>query len=235
MAGGIGHILRNFAAGLLGPSPAELLRARLAAAPLPGGDAIALPTVVFDLETTGLRPTRGDALVQIGAVRLEGGAEVGHFTTPVHPGRPIPAASTRYHGITDAMVAGAPRIPAAVGAFRDFCAGAVLVAHNAAFDMTVLLMAERAGAPALPNPMLCSLQLARWLDPAEPDLSLDGLCGRLGMVIEGRHQALGDARATAELWRRLLARAAARGATGLDEIRRRSRMAEAIAQGAERF
>ncbi|WP_237214239.1 3'-5' exonuclease [Falsiroseomonas oryziterrae] len=195
-----------------------------------------VPYVVFDLETTGLRPSISDDVVQIGAVRLEGGVETGNFDTLVNPGRPIPPVSTRYHGVTDAMVARAPGAAEAIATFRDFAAGAVLVAHNAAFDLTALAgAAERRGAPRLPNPAMCSMTLARWLDPREPDVSLDGLCGRAGLVIEHRHHALGDARATAVLWMSLLARAAARGSLNLPDLAFRSSMTERIVENARHF
>lgn len=195
-----------------------------------------MPYVVFDLETTGLRPSVADDIVQIGAVRLEGGIEAGCFDMLVNPGRAIPPASTRHHGVTDAMVEAAPGVAAAVAAFGDFAAGAVLVAHNAAFDLTALAGATtRHGAPRLGNPAMCSMMLAAWLDPREPDLSLDGLCGRAGLVIEHRHHALGDARATAVLWMRLLARASTRGVSGLPELATRSGMAERISQQARHF
>jgi DNA polymerase-3 subunit epsilon len=204
--------------------------------PLPDGPVETQRYVVFDLETTGLKPSHDDAIVQIGAVLLEAGAEAARFDMLVNPGRRIPPASTRYHGITDAMVARAPGVADAVAAFRDFAAGAVLVAHNAAFDLTALrAAAERDGAPWMANPAMCSMMLASWLDPREPDVSLDGLCGRMGLVIDGRHQALGDARATATLWMALLARAAASGVAGLPELAVRSRMAERIAEHARHF
>ena len=236
MAGGIGKSLRGLAARLVAPSPAALLRARLSEpVALPAGNPAAMTYVVFDIETTGLMPSRGDMPVQIGAVRIEGGEETASFTSLVNPARPIPALATRFHGIDDAMAAKAPPIAEALAAFADFAGGDVLVAHNAAFDGSVLVMAERRGAPVIPNPLLCSLAVARWLDPQEPDLSLDGLCGRAGLVIEGRHQALGDARATGALWRRLLARSLARGVDDLAALVRRSRMREAIAEGVARF
>lgn len=209
-----------------GPAPAPTL---------PAGPLDAVPYVAFDLETTGLRPSRGDAIVEVGAVRWEAGQATGTFSTLVRPHRAIPAASTRYHGITDAMVADAPSAETALAAFRDFAAGAVLVAHNAAFDGTVLACAAERGAPALPNPILCSMVLAGWLDPREGDLSLDGLCGRAGIVIAGRHQALADAEATLLLWLALLARASASGVADLPELAARSRMAQRIAERAVHF
>jgi DNA polymerase-3 subunit epsilon len=217
----------------------DFLRGRPAPDPieaLPPGPPEAQRYVVFDLETTGLRPSRGDAIVQIGALRIEAGEETARFETLAHPARPIPPDATRFHGITDAMVAGAPPMAEAVAAFRDFAAGAVLVAHNAAFDLAVLrIAAERDGAPALRNAAVCSMIAAGWLDPAEPDLSLGGLCGRAGIVIHARHQALADAEATAALWRRLLARMAARGVADLAELARRSRMEARIEHASRLF
>jgi DNA polymerase-3 subunit epsilon len=226
MAGGVWRSWR----ALLGDGPRPAPREALPAGPLE-----AQRYVVFDLETTGLRPSRDDAIVQVGAVRIEAGEEAGSFDTLVDPGRPIPPASIRFHGVTDAMVAGAPDAAAALAAFRDFAEGAVLVAHNAAFDLTALDAAAREGAPRLANPALCSMLVAAWLDPREPDISLDGLCGRAGIVIAGRHRALGDARATAALWMALLARASARGVADLPELAARSRMAERIAEMARHF
>jgi DNA polymerase-3 subunit epsilon len=231
MAGGVWQSWRSLFTTVPAGSPIAP-----AAAPLPDGPVEEQPYVVFDLETTGLRPSVSDAVVQIGAVRLESGVETGSFMTLVHPGRPIPPVSIRYHGVTDEMVADAPPPAQALADFRDFAAGAVLVAHNAAFDLTALAgAAERQGAPRLPNPAMCSMMLARWLDPREPDVSLDGLCGRAGVVIEHRHHALGDARATAALWMSLLSRASARGVVSLPDLAFRSRMAERIAEHAQHF
>jgi DNA polymerase-3 subunit epsilon len=111
----------------------------------------------------------------------------------------------------------------------------VLIAHNAAFDRALIFAEEFRGAPAIGNPFLCSVATSRWLDPQEADHSLDGLCGRAGIVITGRHQALGDAEATAALWVSLLARAAARGVDDLAELARRARMTAAMAAAAEHF
>jgi DNA polymerase-3 subunit epsilon len=220
----------------LGRPSAEFLRARSHFhAPLPDGPLVAQRYVVFDLESTGLRPSRGDRIIAIGAVALRDAEPAGAFSALVNPGRPIPPASTRYHGITDAMVAGAPPAAEALAAFRDFVGDSVLVAHNAAFDRTLLYMAELDGAPALANPFLCSLVASRWLDPQEADHSLDAVCGRQGILIPGRHEALADAQATAELWLRLIARAAARGVEHLPELARRTGMERAMAAAAGHF
>lgn len=231
--------LRRAAAAVangLKPSARDFVRARAHFhAALPPGPLPFQRYVVFDLESTGLKPTNGDGLLAIGAVRLRDTEPVDRFETLVDPGRPIPPAGIRYHGITEERVRGAPRAAEAIRAFLDFAGGDALVAHNAAFDRTLLFMEEFRGAPAVPNPFLCSMAISRWLDPQEPDHSLDGLCGRAGIVIEGRHEALGDAEATAALWVHLLARAAARGVEDLQDLVRRSRMIPAIAETAEHF
>lgn len=232
MARGIGSWIR----GVLAPGAQEYLRARAHyRAAWPEGPIAAQDYVVLDLESTGLKPSAGDALLSIGAVRLRNAEPVAEFATLVKPGRDIPPQSTRYHGLTQDMLADAPPAAEAIARFRDFAGLAVLVAHSAAFDRSLLFMEEHRGAPALPNPFLCSLLLSRWLDPREPDHSLDGLCGREGIVIAGRHEALGDARATAELWTRLLARAAARGVENLADLVRRSRMEAQMAESAAHF
>jgi DNA polymerase-3 subunit epsilon len=232
-------IFRRAAAALakgLKPSPQDFVRARAHFhAALPPGPLPFQRYVVFDLESTGLKPTAGDGLLSIGAVRLRDTEVVDRFTTLVDPGRPIPEAGIVYHGITDEKVRGAPGPAAAIAAFLDFARDDVLVAHNAAFDRTLLFMEEYRGAQAVPNPFLCSMVASRWLDPDEPDHSLDGLCGRAGIVIEGRHEALGDAEATAALWVHLIARAAARGVDDLQDLMRRTRMDLHIGQTAESF
>jgi DNA polymerase-3 subunit epsilon len=237
---GFGALLRRLASavtnGAEDGAAVEFLRRRAHFhARLPMGPLAAQDYVVFDLEATGLSPSRGDSVVAIGGVRLRDLAPVARFETLVNPGRPIPPGSTRYHGITDAMVADAPRAAEAIGAFATFAEGAVLVAHNAAFDATLLRMEEFRGAPAMPNPVLCSMGVSRWLDPQEPDHSLDGLAARAGIVIARRHAALGDADATAEVWVRLLARAAARGVEHLPELARRAGLEQFMAELAERF
>ncbi len=220
----------------LKPSLREFLRARAHFhAALPSGPLIAQRYVVFDLESTGLDVSGGDRLISIGAVRLRDGEARESLTMLINPARAIPPSSIRYHGITDAMVADALPATEALARFQEFIGDDVLVAHNAAFDRALIFAEEFRGAPAIGNPFLCSVATSRWLDPEEADHSLDGLCGRAGIVIAGRHQALGDAEATAALWVSLMARAAARGVDDLAELARRSRMTAAMAAAAEHF
>ncbi|MEM8689371.1 MAG: 3'-5' exonuclease [Pseudomonadota bacterium] len=157
--------------------------------------------VAFDTETTGLSP-KTDDVVQLGAVRVLNGRLVeGEFLDCyVNPGRPIPPASTKIHGVTDADVAGAPDFLTIGRTFHEFCRGAVIVAHNAPFDMGFLRRYEAEMGVAWDHPVLDTVLLSAVVFGITEAHSLDALCARLGITIPDalRHTALGDARATAE-------------------------------------
>ncbi|MEM6303468.1 MAG: 3'-5' exonuclease [Pseudomonadota bacterium] len=163
--------------------------------------------VVFDLETTGLSVAQ-DAIVQIGAVRVVNGARVAgeEYHSYVNPERPIPPASTRIHHVSDAHVATAPTIAQAGQALHDFARGAVLVAHNAPFDMGFLKRHEAEIGAAWDHSVLDTVLLSAVAFGTTEEHSLDALCARLGIEIaaEERHTALGDARVTAEALVRVL-------------------------------
>lgn len=188
--------------------------AELAARPLR-----ALEVVAFDTETTGLELRRGDTVISIGACRVVNArllaSEV--FDMRVDPGKPIPPASTAIHGITDADVAGAPPLPVVLPRFRDYVGDAVILAHNAAFDL-LALQPPGAGV-TLDMPVLDTLLISRALDASLDGHDLDSLADRYGLSFPPgtRHTALGDARVTAELWLALLPRLEARGIETLEQ------------------
>ncbi|QJQ98935.1 3'-5' exonuclease [Halomonas sp. PGE1] len=188
--------------------------AELAARPLR-----ALEVVAFDTETTGLELRRGDTVISIGACRVVNArllaSEV--FDMRVDPGKPIPPASTAIHGITDADVAGAPPLPVVLPRFRDYVGDAVILAHNAAFDL-LALQPPGAGV-TLDMPVLDTLLISRALDASLDGHDLDSLAERYGLSFPPgtRHTALGDARVTAELWLALLPRLEARGIETLEQ------------------
>lgn len=203
-------------------------------APTPALDAAPLSSltfVVFDSETTGLDPQR-DAVVQIGAVRVVNGRRVEGevFDTLVNPGRPIPPGATRVHHVDDAMVADAPDITAAGRAFHRFASGAVLVAHNAPFDLAFLRRGASDMGVAWDHPVLDTVLLSAIVFGGSETHTLDALCARLGIAIppEHRHTAMGDALATAEALVRLLPVLEARGIAtfgqALAEARRHGRL-----------
>ncbi len=233
----VGRFLAALGTLLIAPNGEERSRRFIEPLRLPEGGLAELRYVVFDLETTGLEPTRGDRIIAIGAVRVRDGRvdDRDRFESFCQPGRPIPPASTAIHGITDAMVAHAPPWPHVVADFHAWVGNDVLVAHHAAFDLTCLHAAEAQAGVRFDNPALCTMVLSRWLDPAERDHSLDAIAARHGIVIASRHDALGDAIATAHLFVDMLRRAEERGITSLDELSRASRMRATIASGAMAF
>lgn len=241
MAGRLGSWISRacaeLGARLLAPNGEERRRRLAEPLLLPEGPLAAHRYVVFDLETTGLQPSRGDRIIGVGAVRLRDGQvdEQDRFVAFCQPGRPIPPAATAIHGITDAMVRAARPWPHVIADFHAYVGGDVLVAHNAAFDVSCLHAAEAQAGVRFASPALCSLVLSRWLDPGEDDHSLDAVAARRGLVIAGRHDALGDAIATAHLFADMLRRAEARRVAGLDELCRLTRMRETIAAGAAAF
>ncbi len=139
------------------------------------------------------------------------------FSRLVDPERPIPARSTRFHGITEATVKDMPPARVVLPQFRRFAGDAVLVGHNAAFDMAFLRRKEAECGVAFDNPVLDLLLLSAYLHSEMPDHSLDGLAARFGVEVAGRHTALGDAMATAAIFVRMLDLLEARGLRTLDE------------------
>jgi len=168
--------------------------------------------VVLDTETTGLEPER-DRIVDIGAVRLGPRLEtVDRFTTLVDPGIPIPLFITRLSGIRDEDVRGAPDFAEAYAQVRDFVGEAVIVGHNAGFDREHLAAgARRAGLSPLGNEWFDTLEAALLLFPELDRHALAVLAEEFGSDREA-HRALPDAETTADVLRRLVARAAGLGA-----------------------
>lgn len=192
----------------------------------------ALTYVVFDTETTGLLPEQGDEIVQIAAVRIVNGRRVRSevFDTLVNPRRPIPASSTAVHGITEAMVADAPEVTDALRRFHAFAKGAVLIAHNAPFDMQFLRRVETQIGLKFDHAILDTVLLSAVIWGQHETHTLDALTHRLGITIpeELRHTAIGDAVATADAFLKLLPMLHGKGldtfAEALTELRRHGRL-----------
>ncbi|MDH3581106.1 MAG: exonuclease domain-containing protein [Hyphomicrobiales bacterium] len=178
-----------------------------------------LRCVVFDTETTGLQPSKGDELVSIGAVRVVNGRIVSGetFEQLINPGKKIPKTSIKFHGITDADIKDEPSANEVLPRFHTFVGRAVLVAHNAAFDMKFLEMKERQSGVSFTSPVLDILLLSAFLHDHASDQSLAATAERLGVDISARHTALGDAMTTARIFLALLDPLHARGVITLGD------------------
>jgi DNA polymerase-3 subunit epsilon len=187
-----------------------------------------LECTVLDVETTGLDPARGDRIVSIACVRVRNGvvrpAEM--LDVLVNPGRAIPPESTRIHGITDDRVARAPALEAVLPEVLRFAEGTVLVGHHVWFDLSFLRMAtDRLGLAPLTDahPVLDTRLLSEIVHGPLERHDLEAVCLRLGVAPRGRHSALGDALATAEILTRLAELLQRRGIETLGEALRQMR------------
>jgi DNA polymerase-3 subunit epsilon len=183
--------------------------------------------VVVDLETTGGRMNgrdgkTADAITEIGAVKVRGGVVLGEFATLVDPERSIPPQIVQLTGITTAMVCDAPTIAAVLPMFLEFAHGAVLVAHNARFDMGFLrAAADQCGIWWVRPQTLCTVQLARRVLSREeaPSVRLAALAQLFAVTNEPTHRALDDARATVEVLHALIERVGNQGVHSYAELR----------------
>lgn len=194
---------------------------RVALAPADATPLANLPLIALDTETTGLDP-RLDRLVQFAGLPLRGIHPDGDpIDFLVHPGLPIPPASTRVHGIDDAAVADAPPYPAHHTILVERLHGRVALGHTIGFDLAVIdaeARRHRLHFPAAAS--LCLAELAAAVLPDYTAVDLDQLARRFDVAINGRHTALGDAAAAATIWARLLPHLQDRGIHTFGEARR---------------
>lgn len=157
--------------------------------------------VVFDLETTGISRVY-DEVVEISAVKVRGGKVVDEFSTLVNPGRHIPAGASQVNGITDQMVAHAPRFSKVLQEFLDFTEGYPLVGHNiASFDMKFICRDAEKYYGSLPsNDYVDTLPLARKHLPNLSHHKLTDLASYYGLTTDGAHRALNDCRMNQQVY-----------------------------------
>jgi DNA polymerase-3 subunit epsilon len=165
-----------------------------------------LTYTVFDTETTGLEPSNGDEIIQIGAARIVNNRLLRQevFDQLVDPECPLKPESIPIHGITEDMVRGQPNIDVVLPAFHEFCEDTVLIAHNAAFDMRFLQLKEERTGIRFSQPVLDTLLLSAVVHPNQESHKLDVILERLGIQIDSRHNALEDSLATGEVFIKMI-------------------------------
>lgn len=215
------HTADRIAATLLAPDPRFSRtpdgRWTLAAAPVDASPALDdCKWAVVDVETTGVRAFRGDRIIEIAVVWLDGTVA---FHSLINPGIPVPPFVQGLTGIAPAMLSRAPSFDDVVDDVLHVFSGSVFVAHNARFDWAfVSTEIERAQGLLLQGPRVCTVRLARKLLPDLPRRNLDTVSDHFGIEIEGRHRATGDAVAAAKCLARLLRLAKDEGAVCLADL-----------------
>ena len=151
--------------------------------------------VIFDLETTGIS-WKKDEVIEIAAVKVQGGEIVDEFSELVDPGMPIPFYASEVNGITDDMVAGCPSFDEVLGKFLEFSGDAVLVGHNIhCFDMKFMQKsAQNYYGQMIGNDYIDTLQIARLYLPGMEHHTLTDLADHYGIKTDGAHRALNDCR-----------------------------------------
>ena len=159
--------------------------------------------VVFDIETTGFSPVN-NRIIEIGAVKVCGGQVTERFSTFVNPQVPIPFEIEKLTGIRDDMVTDAPLIEEVLPRFLEFCRGAILVAHNAGFDMSFMLENARRQSLPMEHPYIDTVGIARVLLPNQAKHTLDAVAKTLNISLENHHRAVDDAECTAWIFVKLI-------------------------------
>ncbi len=173
--------------------------------------------VVFDLETTGIGP-KSNEIIEIGAVKVVDGVMGDTFSEFVNPERPIPYHIQELTGIDDSMVAGAENIDAILPRFLSFCQGAVMVAHNASFDMGFIEQKARERGMETDFTVIDTVSVARALLPDLKRYKLDTVAKKLGVSLENHHRAVDDATATAEIFVKMMERLVEQGKENLEQL-----------------
>jgi DNA polymerase-3 subunit epsilon/CBS domain-containing protein len=178
---------------------------------------LALDAVAVDTETTALDPKRA-RVVEIAAVRLLAGRIAGNLRSLVNPGEPIPAETTRIHGIDDAKVAGAPPFGELWPTFSAFVRDSLWVGHALGFDFAVLEReCARTGRVWTRPRALDTRLLAEVAEPELADFSMERIAAWLGVDVTDRHSALGDALTAARIFQALVPRLRERGVRTVGE------------------
>lgn len=159
--------------------------------------------VVFDIETTGLKPEHCD-IIEIGAVKIRDGEIIDRFQTFINGGVVIPPNITALTGITNDMIADAPPLRDVLERFAAFCNGCCLVAHNAKFDVGFIHHHSEKYGIVFDEPYADTLMLARYLLHDLQNHKLDTICEHFSISLENHHRAIDDAAATGDVFLKFL-------------------------------
>lgn len=159
---------------------------------------------IVDIETTGGHAA-ANGITEISIQLHDGIQKIGTFETLVNPGQPIPRYITGLTGISNEMVSAAPGFADIAEKVYSLLRDCVFVAHNVNFDYSFLSNELAKCGYQLHASKLCTVRLSRKFFPGLPSYSLGNICGYLGITIDSRHRAGGDAAATVKLFERLLA------------------------------
>jgi DNA polymerase III subunit alpha, Gram-positive type len=174
--------------------------------------------VVFDVETTGLSAVY-DTIIELAAVKVKEGEIIDRFESFANPHHPLSATTIELTGITDDMVQDAPEIEEVLRKFHDWIGDDILVAHNASFDMGFLNVGlQKIGLGKAKNPVIDTLELARFLYPEMKNHRLNTLAKKFDVELTQHHRAIYDAEATGYLLVKMLKDAMEREITSHDQF-----------------
>ncbi len=174
--------------------------------------------VVFDVETTGLSVVN-NAIIELAGVKMKNGEIIGKYESFVNPHEPIPLNIQQLTSITDDMVKDAPELAQVIREFVEFVGDAVLVAHNAKFDMGFLQAScKQTGLPPVQNPFLDTLELARFLYPGMRNHRLNTLASKFNVSLENHHRAVDDSEATGYIFFFMLKEVLERNIINLNDL-----------------
>jgi|SRR5947207_6761128 len=176
--------------------------------------------VVLDIEAMSIA-AHTPRIIDLAAYRVRAGIILDDFQTLINPGNPVSGFISALTGITNDMLSAAPAFAEVAHSWLDFAGDAVLVAHNATFDVPLLNQEIGRVFPGyrMRNAELCTVNLARRIVSSPDGHKLDSLATHFAIPIDQRHRAAGDARATAEILLRLLAEVKQYGVTTLAQLR----------------
>lgn len=159
-----------------------------------------LEYVILDIETTGLEPTLNE-ITEIGALKIENKEVKNIFSSLIKPKTPVSLEITRLTGIDNEMVKDSPAVELVLPKFLDFIGSAILVVHNAEFDISFLKHhLKKALNKEIQNQIACTLKISRYLLPNLVNHKLHTVAAHFELSAENRHRAIGDVELTYQVW-----------------------------------